>query len=160
MTHIKTPSKEQKKPKPALCFSFGEPESVLSSQAADYLATLFNDDSTPYYRPTVSFKGLATLLHSNPYHGAIIEFKTNLTCRHFKPSAALSRHALKAAVTDYYVFANSYFQKRRNHYGEVIALNHIPALTVRRMKQPDRFCVIKEEGRYTPAKSFRLKITM
>ena len=132
-------------------FSFGDPTPVLGNDIIDYMMLTGND--FPYYVPPVQLSGLAKLLQANPYHGSIIEFKTNLVCQNLQPSTALSRQDFHAAVTDYNVFSNAYFQIIRNRAGQVVRLQHIPALNIRRLKKDNRFCLLlADEYEYTTFK--------
>lgn len=130
-------------------FTFGDPEPALSGQILDSLGVWLLDNGQ-YYQPPVPWRGLARLLRANAYHGPIIEFKTNVVMRGFMASPAVSRRTMHAAATDYQVFFNAYLQKVRNFYGEVIALRHLPAINMRRMKEEDHYCMLTSTGQVVP----------
>lgn len=132
-------------------FSFGDPEPALSGQIMDGLGVWLLDNGQ-YFQPPVPWRGLARLLRANAYHGPIIEFKTNVVMRGFIGSTAISRRTMHAAATDYQVFANAYLQKVQNFYGEVIALRHLPAINMRRMKEEGCYCMLTGVGQVTPFK--------
>ena len=119
-------------------FTFGEPESVLAGSMYDVLGVFLLDNGR-YYQTPAPLAGLARLLRANAYHGPILEFKANMALRGFLPSSALCRKDMHAAGTDYLVFANAYFQKITNWYGQVVKLRHLPAINMRRMKEPDTY---------------------
>ncbi len=133
---------ESKEP---FAFSFGDPEEVLAGSVYDNLG-VFLWDNGRYFETPVPLKGLARLLRANAYHGPAIEFKTNQVMSGFKKSLAVSRLAMMAASTDYNTFLNAYFQKIRNSFGEVVKLVHLPAINMRRMKEPDTYCMLQIQG--------------
>lgn len=126
-------------------FSFGDPEPVLDGAIYDNLGVWLLDNGK-YYQPPVPLRGLARLLRANAYHGPILEFKTNVVMRGFLPSAALSRRAMHAAATDYMVFANAYLRKVFNWYGEIVGLEHLPAINMRRMRDHDHYGLLTASG--------------
>lgn len=123
-------------------FSFGEPESVLASNIADYLG-LFINPLGDYYEPPVSQSGLAKLLRANGHHGTIPYFKRNMLRRWYNDNDALPAEDLKKAGFDFDVFGHCYFQKINNKLGSPWWLKHLPALNMRRMKNPDQFCLLR-----------------
>ena len=130
----------------SMAFSFGDPETVLKGQMNDYVGTQLIDNGQ-YYQPPVSLSGMARMLRANAFHGPIMEFKTNMVMRGFKPSAVLSRRVMHAAVTDYMVFANCYFQRIRDFGGSTIGVKHLPAINMRRMKEQGRYGLLTNDGR-------------
>lgn len=126
-------------------FAWGDPEPVLSGAVYDNLGVWLLDNGT-YYNTPVPLTGLARLLRANAYHAPILEFKTNMYMRGFVPSRVLSRRDMHAAVTDYAVFANAYFQVIRNFYGEVVRLVHLPAINTRRMKEEGCYGLLLQTG--------------
>ncbi|MCJ2164645.1 MULTISPECIES: phage portal protein [unclassified Pseudodesulfovibrio] len=132
-------------------FTFGEPETVLKGAIFDNLGVYLWDNGR-YYETPVPLTGLARLLRANAYHGPALGFKTMQVMRGFKASSALSRKAMKAMTKDYLVFENGYFQKVRNFLGEVVELKHLPAINMRRMKEPDTYCMLQIYGELVPFK--------
>jgi len=130
-----------------ICFTFGDPEPALSGQMLDGLGVWLLDNGQ-YYQTPVPWRGLARLLRANAYHGPIIEFKTNMVMRGFVPSTAVSRWVMHAVATDYNVFANAYLQKVFNFYGEVIGLRHLPAINMRRAKEPGQYGMLTITGQF------------
>lgn len=130
-------------------FTFGDPEPVLDGMIIDTLGAYLLDNGR-YYETPVPLKGLSRLLRANAYHGPTIEFKVLQVMRGFQASPALPRRAMHAMVTDYMVFANAYFQEIRNWLGEVVALRHLPAINMRRMKEPGRYCMLTIYGELVP----------
>lgn len=126
-------------------FKFGDPETVLSTSLTDNLGIWLIDNGR-YYSTPVPWYGLARLLRANAYHGPILEFKVNMTMRGFKPSVLIPRRVMLAAATDYMVFANCYFQLIQNFLGEIIGVRHLPAINMRRSKNPDTYCIITDTG--------------
>ncbi|MDD9304386.1 MAG: phage portal protein [Desulfobacter sp.] len=129
----------------ATAFSFGDPEPVLDSHLTDYIGTWLCDNGS-YYSTPVSLSGLARLRGANAYHGPLLEFKTNMILRVFVGSSACSWSEMQPFTTDYVTFMNEYFQKIYNILGEVIAVKHLPAINMRRMKEPNRYCMLNADG--------------
>ena len=130
-----------------LAFSFGDPEPVLGGALYEYLGVWLLDNGR-YYATPVPWPGLARLLRANAYHGPILEFKTNMAMRGFRPSAALTRRDMHAVATDYTVFANAYLLLSRNWLGETVKMRHLPAINMRRMKEPDRYGLLLPSGQF------------
>ncbi|AMO55976.1 phage portal protein [Endozoicomonas montiporae] len=126
-------------------FTFGDPEPVLDGHFNDY-AGVFLDHNGEYYQPPVSLQGLARLLRANAYHGPILEFKTNVVMRGFEGSEVLKRRVMYAAATDYNVFLNCYFQRIRNGFGETVDVRHLPAINMRKLKEPGRYGMLNRRG--------------
>ncbi|WP_185054064.1 phage portal protein [Pseudomonas moraviensis] len=83
------------------------------------------------YKPPVSRVGLAKLLRANAHHGAIPKFKRNLLLREFIPSAGCSTETMGRAGLDYMVFGEAYFYNDTNAFGQVLELQHLPAINMR-----------------------------
>ncbi|MGY1889050.1 phage portal protein [Pseudomonas sp. SDT291_1_S447] len=79
----------------------------------------------------MSRAGLAKLLRANAHHGAIPKFKRNLLLREFIPSAGCSTETMGRAGLDYMVFGESYFYNDTNAFGQVLELQHLPAINMR-----------------------------
>lgn len=132
----------------SMAFSFGDPEPVIDGNLTDYVGVWLLDNGS-YYSPPVSLTGLARLRGANAYHGPLLEFKANMILRAFNPSAACPLSEMLPFTTDFVTFMNSYFQKIKNNLGEVIRLKHLPAINMRRMKEPDRYCMLNMDGSRT-----------
>lgn len=133
-------------PAKVLAFSFGDPEPVLNGHQYMDAMGVYLIDNGRYYQTPVPLAGLARLLYANAYHGPLLEFKTLMVMRGFIPSAAIPRRHMEAVATDYSVFANGYMQLHRNFYGEVLAATHLPAINMRRMKEPNRYGMLLANG--------------
>lgn len=130
----------------SMAFSFGDPEPVLDGhQYMDSLGVYLVDNGR-YYQTPVPLSGMARLLYANAYHGPLLEFKTLMVMRGFLPSAAVSRQTMDAAATDFSVFANAYLHLHRNWFGEVVRCSHLPAINMRRLKEPGRYGLILANG--------------
>jgi len=112
-------------------YSFGAPESVLTGNLGEYMGVFASDDGQ-LYTPPVSRTGLAKLLRANAHHGTIPRFKRNLLLRDFIPSAGCSAQTMGRAALDFMVFGEGYFQRKTNVLGQVLELEHLPALNMRR----------------------------
>jgi PBSX family phage portal protein len=126
-------------------FSFGEPESVLAGHMGEYLGVFASDDGQ-IYTPPVSRTGLAKLLRANAHHGTIPRFKRNLLLRDFIPSAGCSAQTMGRAALDFMVFGEGYFLRKRNVLGQLLELEHLPALNMRR-KVGGGFVMLLPDGK-------------
>ncbi|WP_033417100.1 phage portal protein [Hahella ganghwensis] len=126
-------------------FSFGEPEAVLDNTLTGYLG-MFLHPHGDYYEPPVSLPGLAKLLRANAHHGTIPYFKRNMLRKFYVESPALSATDLENAGFDYLVFGQCYFKRIKNRFGQLLRFQHLPALNMRRMKEADRFCLLRPHG--------------
>lgn len=115
---------------PVRAFTFGAPEAVLTENIGNYLGVFPSNDGT-LYTPPASRMGLAKLLRANAHHGAIPPFKRNLLLREFIPSRGFSLQAMSRAGLDYVVFGESYLLRKRNAFGQVIEMEHLPAINMR-----------------------------
>ncbi|MEX6814020.1 phage portal protein, partial [Pseudomonas aeruginosa] len=79
----------------------------------------------------VSRQGLAKLLRANPHHGAIAPFKRNLLLRDFLPSLGLSVQTMRCVGLDHMVFGECFLYLRENIAGQVLELEHLPAINMR-----------------------------
>lgn len=140
--------KRSETPKESMAFSFGDPEPVINGSMTDYLGVWLLDNGT-YYSTPFSLTGLAKLRGANAYHAPLLEFKTNMILRAFKPSPVFPMAEILPFTTDFVTFMNGYVQKIKNFIGEVIRLKHLPAINMRRMKEPDRYCMLNIDGSRT-----------
>lgn len=123
--HVPQPQQQ-----PMRSFTFGEPEQVLSGNIGEYVGVFLSDDGK-IYKPPVSRAGLAKLLRANAHHGAIPKFKRNLLLREFIASTGCSTETMGRAGLDYMVFGEAYFYNDTNAFGQVLELQHLPAINMR-----------------------------
>jgi PBSX family phage portal protein len=129
----------------AFCFTFGDPEPVLSANPVDYLG-VFMDIGGEYYRPPVSLTGLVDLMGANAYHGTILHFKKNMILKWFEPTRLLGKRGMQQLALAYVVTGNCYLQKLSNAFGRVTKLQNLPALPMRRAKQKDHYIKLNADG--------------
>ncbi len=128
-----------------MAFSFGDPESVLTSSPGDYLGVFAGPGD--YYEPPISLRGLGKILRANGHHCAIPPFRRNRLLQYYISNNVLSDDDLGNASIDYDVFGNCYLQKIFNRFGQVIQFKHLPAISMRRMKEADRYCQLRSDGK-------------
>ena len=132
-------------PGPMRAFSFGAPEQVLSENIGQYLGVFASHDGR-LYTPPVSRQGLAKLLRANAHHGAIPGFKRNLLLREFIPSEGCSVSTMSRAALDFMVFGEAYFLRHRNAFGQVLEMQHLPAINMR-IKVDGGFVMLLKDGK-------------
>ena len=127
-------------------FAFGDPEPVLDNRLMGNYLGVFVDSIGDYYRPPVDLMGLANLIGANSYHGPILHFKKNCIVKWYEPTPLLSSATLKQCALDFVVTGNAYLQKFYDRFGRVVRLGWLPALTLRRGKQPGVFFQLTPSG--------------
>lgn len=70
-------------------------------------------------------------MRANAHHGAIPKFKRNMLLREFIPSAGCSTRTMGRAGLDFMVFGEAYFLRQSNLLGQVLQLDHLPAINMR-----------------------------
>ncbi len=124
-------------------FTFGEPESVLTSSPVDYLGIMF-DAGGGYYNPPVDLTGLVNIMGANAYHGPILHFKKDRVMELFEPTRLLKRQDMERFVLDKLTTGNAYLQNLTNRFGTVTRLQHLPALPMRRSQESDIYVKLKK----------------
>ncbi|WP_047576614.1 phage portal protein [Pseudomonas syringae] len=94
----------------------------------------------------MSRQGLAKLLRANAHHGAIPGFKRNLLLREFIPSLGMSTRTMSCAALDFMVFGEMYLYRHRNAFGEVLEMEHLPAINMR-IKRAGGFARLLADGK-------------
>ncbi|WP_181005346.1 phage portal protein [Pseudomonas putida] len=89
--------------------------------------------------------GLAKLLQANAHHGAIPPFKRNLLLREFIPSRGFSLQAMSRSALDFVVFGETYLLRNRSVFGQVLELEHLPAINMR-VKVNGGFVMLMPDG--------------
>lgn len=126
-------------------FEFGDPEPVLSNNLSEYLGS-FLDMGGEYYRPPVSLTGLADTMTANPHHNSILHFKKNMILKWLEPTKVVTYATVQQTALDYVVFGNMYFQKFKNRFGKVLRTSRLPAISMRRGKEPGQFFKLNNNG--------------
>ncbi|HEX7856051.1 MAG TPA: phage portal protein [Sphingobium sp.] len=118
-------------------FTFGDPEPVLDrATVLDMLECWHNHR---WYEPPISRDGLARAFRASPHHSSAIILKRNMLAASLEPTSMLSRRTFEAAVQDYLVFGDVYFQIMRNRLGGVLRLEHSLSKYTRRGVEPGSF---------------------
>jgi len=110
-------------------FAFGDPESVVGKSWIDYLGVV--PHTAGYYEPPYSMAGLAKLRGANSHHGSCLVFRRNMLASVYRPSPELPMSVFRALALDFLTFGNGYLYLVRNLFGQVIGLQHVPALNMR-----------------------------
>ncbi|WP_432786968.1 hypothetical protein AAEX37_01030 [Oligella sp. MSHR50489EDL] len=125
-------------------FSIDDVESVM--RRADILDYIQSYDMGSYYAPPLNWNALAKTLRSNAHHSSCIYVKKNVLSSTYIDNDILQRQSFEAAVLDYLIFGNCYFEKKYNRAGKLIALSHVPAKFARRGKKLSKYYLIKNSG--------------
>jgi len=111
-------------------FTFGDPEPVLDRATLLDMIECWHNQR--WYEPPLSLDGLARAFRVSPHHSSAIILKRNMLAASLDPTPYLSRRDFMAAVQDYLVFGNFYFEEKRNRLGDPLRLKHALAKYVRR----------------------------
>lgn len=128
-----------------LVFSFGDPTPILDNNIYDYTGSFLNISGS-YYTPPISLQGLAKIMGANSYHGSILHFKKNMLCKWFVPSPILNASNMRAAALDFTVTDNCYFQKFTDRFGKVLRLERLPAIAMRRGREPGKYIRLNHDN--------------
>jgi len=129
----------------SMMFTFGDAEPVLSKNPIDYLGILMEAGGR-YYAPPIDLDGLADLMGANAYHGTILHFKKNMIMKWFVPTRFLSRADMSLLAMNFLVMGNGYLQQLRNPFGRTSRLKSLPAIRMRRGKDPELFFMVRKNG--------------
>lgn len=145
------------KPGRAQMFTFGDPEPVLNRRDLMDMVECWHNGR--WYEPPISLDGLARAYRVSPHHSSAIMLKRNLLVASFEPSPWVSRKAFMAAVQDWLVFGNCYFERRDNLLGRPLRLDHALAKYTRRGVEDGRFYFVpglRKETEFAPGSVFQL----
>ncbi|HBR4053224.1 putative phage portal protein [Klebsiella variicola] len=113
---------------------FGKPEPVLTT-GTDYRDVWYDNDYDHYTLP-IDRLALAQLINLNGQHGGIIHARKNLVIADYI-GGGLSHDQIEAGTFDFLTFGDLAIVKVRNGWGDVIALEPMPGLYMRRRKDGD-----------------------
>ena len=85
-------------------------------------------------------------MRANAHHGAIPGFKRNLLLREFIGSPGCSIQTMSRAGLDFMVFGEAYFLRNCNVFGEVLEMDHLPAINMR-VKVDGGFVMLLPDGK-------------
>ena len=132
--------------------NFGQADSALAPRPMeDYLSTTYLQDSD-YYRPPMSFLGLAKLVRANPQHSRLPSLVAAWVVKYMQKNAIVSREDLRRAVMEYAGLGNGFFKLARNSAGVALEVEHLPALNTRRMKKYNQYGRLSDEKEIIPYK--------
>ncbi|WP_313375149.1 phage portal protein [Pantoea sp. CTOTU50773] len=120
---------------------FGKPEPVLTT-GTDYREVWYDNDFDHYSLP-IDRLALAQLVNLNGQHGGIIHARKNMVLSDYL-SGGLSHDQLEAGTMDFLTFGDLAIVKIRNGWGDVVALEPMPGLYMRRRK--DGEYVVLQQG--------------
>jgi len=129
---------------------FGDPLSAVdTSSLSDWQGVdLLSGENGEYYQPPISMRGLAKLVKASPHHGTLVFFKANMLAKYLNPNRLLSKKAIRKAGIDFGTTGNCYFKRVFNNAGQVIAINNLPAINMRR-KPGNLYCYLNKDGSIT-----------
>ena len=110
---------------------FGKPEPVLTT-GTDYRDVWYDNDYEHYSLP-IDRLALAQLINLNGQHGGIIHARKNMVMSDYS-GGGLTHDELEAGTMDFLTFGDLAIVKIRNGWGDVIALEPMPGLYMRRRR--------------------------
>lgn len=112
--------------------TFGKPEPVLTT-GTDY-AEVWYDNAADHFTLPIDRLALAQLINLNGQHGGIIHARKNMVISSYQ-GGGLSFDELDAASFDFLTFGDLAIHKLRDGWGDVIGLEPLPGLYLRRRKE-------------------------
>jgi PBSX family phage portal protein len=145
--YVKRRTQSQQSKKMSI-ISFDNPEPILTT-GTDY-RDIWYDNAADHYTLPIDRLALAQLINLNGQHGGIIHARKNMVLADYQ-SGGLTHDELEAATFDYLTFGDIAIEKVRNGWGDVIGLEPLPGLYLRRRKVreddenvPGDFVVLQE----------------
>lgn len=126
--------KRQSGAKKMSIISFGKPEPILTT-GTDY-RDIWYDNAADHFTQPIDRLALAQLINLNGQHGGIIHARKNMVLSDYQ-DGGLTHDELEAAAFDYLTFGDVAITKIRNGWGDVVALEPLPGLYLRRRKERD-----------------------
>jgi PBSX family phage portal protein len=127
-------------------FSFGEFEVVdHRNQLFDWNETTWNGR---WWEPRFNHHTLADLLHKTPYHESAMDAKTNILLTTVvlpKKGRKVAPMTLWKLAKDYLTYGHCYPLFRRDRWGRLLQLEHLPAIAMRRGKKETDFVFLNQE---------------
>nr|CBA75190.1 phage capsid portal protein [Arsenophonus nasoniae] len=133
----------------------GKPEPILTTHT-DYQNVGY-DNAFDHWTLPIDRQALAELVNLNGQHGGVLYARHNMVVSDYM-GGGLTHEQLKAAVFSYFLFGDVALLKVRNGWGDVLALEVLPSLYLRRRKDGD--FVILQDGEplvYSPEDIIYLK---
>ncbi|QBY41996.1 phage portal protein [Arsenophonus nasoniae] len=141
--------------KKGFSITLGKPEPILTTHT-DYQNVGY-DNAFDHWTLPIDRQALAELVNLNGQHGGVLYARHNMVVSDYM-GGGLTHEQLKAAVFSYFLFGDVALLKVRNGWGDVLALEVLPSLYLRRRKDGD--FVILQDGEplvYSPEDIIYLK---
>ncbi|CRZ65722.1 TPA: phage portal protein [Vibrio cholerae] len=113
------------------------PEPVDTNSWMTRYCELFYNDFDDYWEPPISLKGLAEIANANGYHGSLLKARANYVAGRFMNGGGLPMYKMNSACWDYFGLGMSAFVKIRSYMKNVIALEPLPMVHMRKRKNGD-----------------------
>lgn len=113
------------------------PEPVDSSSWMTHYCELAYNDFEDYWEPPISLKGLAEIANANGYHGSLLKARANYVAGRFLSGGNMPMHKINNVAWDYFGLGMAAFVKIRNYFKQVIALEPLPMVHMRKRKNGD-----------------------
>ncbi|MDC9591206.1 phage portal protein [Xenorhabdus sp. XENO-10] len=128
--------------------TLGKPEPILTSMT-DYQKIWYDNDYDHYTLP-IDRLALAQLTNMNGQHGGVLYARHNMIASDYL-GGGLTHEQFRSAMMNFLIFGDVALLKVRNFWGDIVRLEVLPSLYLRRRKDGD--FVILQEGEplvYTP----------
>ncbi|MCC8380200.1 phage portal protein [Xenorhabdus sp. PB30.3] len=135
--------------------TLGKPEPILTSMT-DYQKIWYDNDYDHYTLP-IDRLALAQLTNMNGQHGGVLYARHNMIASDYL-GGGLTHEQFKSAMMNFLIFGDVALLKVRNFWGDIVRLEVLPSLYLRRRKDGD--FVILQEGEplvYTPEEVIFIK---
>jgi len=131
-----------------MAFSFGETESVINDAGFMDGFGSFEDSSKGYWEPPIEKEGLAKMVRAHSTHGSMAQLKTNLIASHFdRSNKFVSYLDMFKMIMDWNVYGEFYFQFIVNRFNQLLAIKHLPAVSMRVSSEKGKFVKVASNNK-------------
>ncbi|KFK68400.1 phage portal protein [Vibrio vulnificus] len=148
LTQLKAEASESKS-----VYSFDpNPEPVDTNSWMTRYCELVYNDFDDYWEPPISLKGLADIANVNGYHGSLLKARANYVAARFLSGGGMQMYKMNNACWDYFGLGMAAFVKIRSYMKNVIALEPLPMMHMRKRKNGD-FVQLLRDNKQKPFKA-------
>ncbi|AOM42225.1 phage portal protein [Xenorhabdus hominickii] len=136
----KAPQTNNNRQRKMSLITLGKPEPILTSMT-DYQKIWYDNDYDHYTLP-IDRLALAQLTNMNGQHGGVLYARHNMIASDYL-GGGLTHEQFKSAMMNFLIFGDVALLKVRNFWGDIVRLEVLPSLYLRRRKDGD-FVVLQE----------------
>jgi hypothetical protein len=136
----------QQTPKPMRSFTFGAPEAVLTENIGQYLGRICQPRRADVPTASVAHRPRQTAQAPTRITAPFQDSNATSCCVSSSPHRGFQLRLWSRSALDYMVFGETYLYRNRNAFGQVLELQHLPAINMR-VKIGGGFIQLLQDGR-------------